>query len=187
MAIANIIDTTYFVNDIPIPVENKDGDRISQTITNTQEQVLRDLLGDELYIAIDGGSYSDFFTKLKEGQNYYIGNNRVKFEGLRGNITTKQNSPLAYFTFYEYIKADHYVYSKAGTTSKLSVNQKNVSPLPLMAYAYNRGVELYGGFKMKAFDRSLYAFIVNGEYDDKTIILGLWDFNLKCKIPSLAL
>lgn len=189
MAIADIITTDYFINEISIPVEAKDGNRISAYITNVQDDVLRDLLGDELFLKISNDEYTDFWTKLKDGSQYYIGNERVDYRGLKGNATNKRDSLLAYFTYYEYVKDDHYTYSRGGVTSKLSVNQQNTSPLPLMARAYNAGVDLYGGLRgiMKPYDRSAYAFIVNGDYENKNEIMGKWHFTPRHKIPALAI
>ena len=177
---ANIIDTTYFVNDILIPSDSGltgVTTNLGHSIVRTQEYIMHQLLGDTLYQHyLDGTStYSAFFTALVEGSTYdYDSTTKVIYKGLRGDATTKVDSCLAFFTYEHYLRAINSATTQSGNRIASSENSTRENSSVKIAQAQNKGLFLYGCYGNRYNVPSAYNFCRDGGY--YSVISDIWDF-----------
>ena len=150
---AVLIDKTYFVRKINLPGAVLDGalQTISEYITVYEKELMINLLGYGLYkeyvAARDLGTPYDskIWNYLILGNEYEVAYGgktaTVRWHGL---INSDKVSMLAYYIYYQYMKANASFTSIAGQVLSMTENSKSVSPAQSMADAYNACMELYG-------------------------------------------
>lgn len=134
---ANLIDTTYFVRDLSLPV-----DEVSAELTlyiNTYEpEILTKILGYDLYDAFVtalSGTPGTEWTNLRDGCEYDIGSVTYKWRGL---INTNKESLIANYVWYNFVcNSDFY---NAGIRKLNTENSIPVNPRPKQVKIYNQMV-----------------------------------------------
>jgi len=135
---ANLIDTTYFIRDLTLPI-----DQVSAELTtyiNTYEpELMTKILGYELYdnfLAALAGTPGTEWTNLRDGCEYDIGSITYKW---RGFVNTNKESIIANYVWYQFVcNSDFYQsgFRKVNTDSSILVN-----PRPKQVKVYNQMVD----------------------------------------------
>jgi len=136
---ANLIDYTYFINDINIPAQYLTGtsELISDYIERYEKECLVKLLGYDLYKAViaDQVTYSD----LINGADYTIGGYTREWVGLKN---AELDSLIAYYVYYHFVKDNVNSLQGVGAVISQTENASRTSPDLLMVKAWNRYIEL---------------------------------------------
>jgi len=150
MALTNLIDSTYFINELFVPNLERAGtsEKLSNLITKYQRKILIDALGMDLYLALNtnyNSSVQDKWYELVHGLEYDIdygeGDYTMKWNGL---VNTEKESLLAYFTFY-YLLLNHQTsFFNTGIGNAEANNIKSSTAKYKLVQAWNEGIELYG-------------------------------------------
>lgn len=161
---ANLIDKTYFVNDIVLP--KNDWDNIESFITRFEPEVLTSLLGYTLYKAMLAAPTVDPYKNLVDGVEYsidYNGNTRlVKWNGLKND---KSISLIAYYVYCEYLRSRVTTTQQVGETLSNLENSKNADIFSKLGSAHARLNELYGYEYQDKLVPSAYNFLSEHEDD----------------------
>lgn len=145
----NIINNTFFINDLYIPLGNgtisglpvntstpSNSVALTDTITEVEKNLLIGALGLTLYdllqtALIDIDSADARFQTLVKGGDYVLNSKTYRWEGL--------NSPkslICYAIFYEFLSQNSSFYNSIGVTKPNSENASNVSPNYKLATAW---------------------------------------------------
>lgn len=149
---ANIIDTSYFVEDIELP--NVGQPEITQKVTNSiktyEKEVLIDLLGYPLYKELTGAVYVDGdaskWDKLVNGEEFSFVVNGLtittKWEGLKG---FEKKSLIAYFVYFMHRRKEATYMAGVGTENKADTENSSMDDLhPKLTYIWNEFLKMYG-------------------------------------------
>jgi len=155
----SFIDKTYFIHEINIPEDDyKD---LSTIITRYEKEVLQQLLGYELWKALDddlvsGVPQTQRFIDLVDGKEYTVGSSTIKWNGLQN---TDKISLIAYYTFYWYLRNHTTNTSTLGEVGSNMENAIVVSPAQRLSGAWHRLRELYGFAAQNSLIPSAYNFL----------------------------
>ena len=157
-----IIDQTYFKGEISVPNNTVSNAELDLFISSSEAEILRKLLGDELY--------SDYLTNptdakwiaLVEGETFINGDYTVIWKGLKN---TELISLLAYFTYEKLARSKSSQLTSVGTTKGKSEKATKISESFKMSFANNRGVDLYGELCNPLFAPTAYNFLRYSSYD----------------------
>lgn len=171
---------TEFIGDVAVSQNKYNTDHLNQIIADTEERILKDLLGDDLYHKfIDGLALEtppDIYVDLRDGLTYKVYNKdgvlvNVKYEGVK--------KMLRYFTFAEIIKFQDSENTDVGQVEPNQSNSNRVAKNQLavkIENAYNKGVALYG------FDIENYSdYITNPIYGNQPATEPFSDYEQKRK------
>lgn len=150
---ANLIDITYFVEDIEIPNVGRPeiAATITASITQYEREVLIDLLGYSLYndlqaaIALPYAS-GDKWDKLINGEDFSYTLNgetiNVRWEGLKG---LNKKSLVAYYVyFFHRRKRASYMAGSDAEVQAKAENSENVPLFEKLTYIWNEFIVMYG-------------------------------------------
>jgi hypothetical protein len=198
---ANLIDNTYFVRDIDVPVGStvELAAPLTAGIVRYEPEYLKLLLGYTLWkavqVEIDSGTYT-VYGDLIEGAEFsfdYCGNTiSTKWEGL---INTELVSPIAYYVYYQKRKNVESFNSGLGERRGKGENSVAHAATVKMVSSWNNLVKIHGeqnrGYKkyMDFFlDKSNYSHVTPepsaynfllanvASYDD-WVFTPLWKIN----------
>lgn len=143
----NLIDETYFVNDINIP--NTDRPNVSSTleaaITKYQKEVLIDVLGWELYELFSENITEAIYVSIIEGKDFTFEFNGKQIKRhWKGLQNEDLESLIAYFVYCRWIESE--ITLTTGIGEILSETQVGtvISPRDKYVAAYNNMVRVYG-------------------------------------------
>jgi hypothetical protein len=140
----NLIDKTYFVGDIWLPVDEIESE-INTLIAREQKNILIKCLGFELYKELEGeisGDYvgGDEWDKLCNGTTWTDGLNYLReWVGFRND---EKESLIAYWVYYKYLVNSSTNVSAAGGKIMASENSVNIDTRAKQEYAYNKVIDL---------------------------------------------
>ena len=147
----SLIDTTYFVGDISLPVSTNSNisSNLTNSITRYEDEILKKLLGYELWRDFKAGIAEDEpdqkWIDLRDGAEF-------SFEYWGHTITTKWNglvnidkiSLIAYYVYYKHKRNNETHSTGLGEVKAKGVNSEAVSSLSKLIWSFNSMVELYG-------------------------------------------
>jgi len=141
---------TAFTGECNISQDKYSSTDYNAIILATEEKILRDLLGGDLYnklIADLNGSYvpqTQKYIDLVNGKTYQVENG----EGVTVNVDYKGIKPmLKYFCYSQLLKSQDQQNSMVGQVEPVQENSQRPAKNRLnilVENAYNKGVELYG-------------------------------------------
>ena len=146
----SFIDTSYFINDISVPVNQYQEAYLIQYITRWENEILKRLLGYTLWKALiadlDGGNpQTPRFTYLVNGTEFsfeYDGHTiNTKWEGLRN---TQLVSLIAYWVYFNLRNEKESFYTGIGQRRGKGENSVMADPVPKLVSAWNKMIDLYG-------------------------------------------
>jgi len=140
----NLIDTTYFINDIWLPVDEI-GNELTASITKYQKEILIKCLGFDLYAQFMAEIEGDYSVG-SEWDYLYNGTTWTDSSGYLkewvGFKNAEKESLIAYWVYYKYLfNSSVYAGSSGGKISN-SENASNVDSREKQMYAYNKCIEL---------------------------------------------
>ena len=165
---ANLIDSTYFINDINLPPNALSGARedISQYIPKYEKQALILLLGYELYKDFIANPGATRWTRLKNGHEYDVSykglTTTIKWNGL---TNTDLVSLLSYYIYFYYYKFHATQTTTIGESVTAKENAQGVQPVRKMVNAWNGFVDLYGKVIDSVINPTAYNFLYNFKDD----------------------
>jgi hypothetical protein len=147
---ANIIDTTYFVNEIEIANVNQNPVKadLINSIKLYEKEVLVMLLGYPLYVELmtNLATSGDKWDKLLNGEDFSFILDGVtintRWEGLKG---VDKVSVLAYYIYYKH-REKRASYT-AGLATEVEASTENAKPTAMyhkMVDVWNRFIDMYG-------------------------------------------
>jgi hypothetical protein len=148
----SLIDKTYFINDISMSDSILDVDDFQTPIDRYEPEILKDLLGYELYTAmiadldISGDPQTQRFIDLIDGADFTFEFNSntitTRWNGLRN---TDKVSLISYYVYFKYRQDNDSFYSSAGTqVESLTENSSRSDNWPKLVNSWNRMLEYYG-------------------------------------------
>jgi hypothetical protein len=165
----SLIDTTYFVGDINVPLSsNTDlNTAFTESITRYENAILKRLLGYDLWKEfIDGIAEDEVEQKwidLRDGAEFtfdFYGNTvSTKWNGL---INSDKISLIAYYVYCKHRLANDTHYTGIGEVKSKGENSNAVSSLSKQVWAFNSMVALYGHVPLKVMD--VYNFLTCDSY-----------------------
>jgi hypothetical protein len=172
---ANLIDNTYFVGDISVPLSSNAtlNSNFNAAIARYEDEILRKLLGYTLWkalkVQIDAASYSAPWKDFIEGAEFsFEFNGNTINEKWNGLINDEKVSLIAYYIYYQHRKFNDTIYTGIGETKPKGENSRPASPLLKMVQVNNLMVNLYGN--IPNYYRKYCSFSDSGNYehyDDK--------------------
>jgi len=154
----NIINNTYFINDLYIPLGNgtvsglpvntstpSNSVALADTITEVEKELSINAFGLTLYdllqtALIDIDSADARFQILVKGGDYILNSKTYRWEGL--------NSPkslICYAIYYDFLSNNSSFYNSIGVTKPNSENASNVNPNYKLATAWQTFLRKYQG------------------------------------------
>lgn len=166
----SLIDTTYFVNDLNVPLSSNTtlNAVFTQAIARYEDEILKDLLGYALWREFTDAVASESplaqkWVDLKDGAefSFEFGGNTIntKWNGL---VNSDKKSLIAYYIYYQHRVNTDSDYTSLGQSRSKSENSVMVNPLPKMVQVYNSMVSLYGA--IPASSRKYKSFLNNANY-----------------------
>lgn len=155
----SLIDSTYFVNDINIPLGTNN--TVTQQIARYERDILIQLLGYDLaklVIAYNSSTSPQRIKELVEGKEYTEGDYTVKWNGL---INSEKVSLLAYYVYIQYAKGTASPLMNVGTVKPAIEGGAVVSPAGKIQEAGYKLRELAGYECQDILAASLYNFMMN--------------------------
>jgi hypothetical protein len=148
----SLIDNTYFVGEIAVPLTGKDA-ALEQAINQYEREILISLLGNELYRLLqsdltgeNGAPVTQKYINLVNGAEFKLTlqgyEYNLKWEGLKNTL---KQSLIAYYVFYNYVKRD--VTRLYGTGISMAETKEGfvrANPTNKLCAAWERMRELYG-------------------------------------------
>lgn len=135
---ANLIDTSYFINEISLPVDQVSAE-LTSYITKYEKEILIKCLGYDLYKAfitgLSSGTIAQKWLNLRDGLDYIDNGITYNWPGL---INTSKESLIAYYVFYKYLAGTNSFNSALGQKVVNSENSGNISPVNKQVDAFNR-------------------------------------------------
>lgn len=147
----SFINSSYFENEINIPIDSFSQDIIVNNILRYENEILKYLLGyqlwDELINDLDpeGDPQTQKFVSLVDGSDFsfdFNGNTiNTRWEGFR-NID--KISLISYYVYYKYRKDNDYHYSGNSQTEPINENSKVIPYAYKLSNIWNLMIRLYG-------------------------------------------
>ncbi len=143
---ANLIDKDYFVGEINIPDTDKENvvERLNFFITKYEEEVLRNVLGNALYLAFKAGIEAtepeQKWKDLRDGKDYTDNSDNAQcWIGLCNS--TKKQSLIANYVYYQWLRDKVSTTTAVGEVQQKSESGEKVSPAVKMCRAWNEMVQ----------------------------------------------
>jgi hypothetical protein len=169
----SLIDTTYFVRDINVPISSTAGlnGGINDSIDLYEPEVLKKLLGFRLYKemmtawdayeALESVALSDKWDALINGAEFSFDLNGItvyeQWDGLRNTL---KKSLIANYVYFQHRKNNVSQFDGMNETQSVNENTTPVSPRFKMINAWNKFVDMYGeGNYLSSNDSSFYDFV----------------------------
>jgi hypothetical protein len=147
----NLIDTTYFIADIFVPLSNNEtlNENFEASIVRYESEVLKDLVGYTLFKAlkaqIDAETFAAPWDAFVNGAEFsFEFNGSTINEKWNGLVNTELKSLIAYYVYYWHRKYNETTYSGIGENAAIGENSKKASSLDKMVWANSNMVNLYG-------------------------------------------
>ena len=147
----SFIDESYFINEINIPTNDNNLATISQFILRYEKEVLKSLLGYELYTALIadldnyGTPQTQRFIDLVDGKEFSFEVNgstiNTKWEGL---INEDKVSLISYYIYFNYRNQFENVFTGVNEVQSISENSTFVSVMPRLVDTWFNFLQLYG-------------------------------------------
>lgn len=179
---ANLIDNTYFIDDIMLPGKLIDGSTLSiidTYITKYEKEVLMALLGYDLYKDLIANPSEAKWVAFTEGEEYTVGEHTVKWNGL---TNSDKISFIAYYVYFHVMRDLVTSTTTAGEILSTLENADRITPSDKMANAWQRFRELYGSLDDGEFVPSAYRYLTEKESD-----FDLWLFTSQGTINSFGI
>lgn len=153
-----IIDTTYFVGDINVPLNSKAelNSGINDSISKFEKEVLKSLLGHSLYVEfmtaydasqqlLDPVTLPAKWDELLNGADFSfdLGGETIN-EHWVGLKNVEKQSLIAYYVYFMHRRNNESQFTAQGETRSTSENSVMVSPRAKLVNAWNKFIELYG-------------------------------------------
>lgn len=155
----SLIDNTYFIRDISLPIKTGGLDDTSAALTRYEPEILEHLLGyslAKLVLAYVNPGSEQRIIDIVEGKEYTYGSYTVNWNGLKN---TEKVSILSYYTYIEYLK-DHSINFQGASAVAANVeNGVNVGPSALIQRASLALRQLAGYYGQDVYAPSLYNFL----------------------------
>lgn len=147
----SLIDTTYFVRDINVPLSSNNA--LNETFTNAiaryEDEILKALLGYTLWKQFKDGleetSPAQKWLDLRDGAefSYTLFGHTIstKWNGL---VNDDKISLIAYYVYYKHRANTETFYTGLGEKKAKGENSIAVSPVHKLVWAYNSMIDLYG-------------------------------------------
>lgn len=157
----SLIDPTYFVNDINIPLGTYNAAVLTAAITRWEPDLLRRSLGYDLAKLVSAyanpGSEQRIID-IVEGKEYdYDSDHVVKWQGLKN---TALISPIAYYVYYRYVRSQLVLFNSSGATAQEAEHGVRADASQLLAGAWFQMRELMGYPGQDVYAPSLYNFLL---------------------------
>lgn len=140
-----LIDKSYFIGELNIPnVDYLDGESmLTDLLQDTEPKFLQSLMGYDLFKQFTAGILVDpmlqKWADIKNGVEFSGFDGRLK--NWKGLVNDDKKSPLAYYTFYQYMKRTVTQTAAMGEVRTKNENSELVAPAPKMARIWNQMVE----------------------------------------------
>lgn len=176
----SIIDSTYFIRDINIPVSAYND--LDSYIATYEKEMLIKLLGYPLWLefttalagehpeipavieddviitpAIPAVVADQKWIDLRDGKTYTFAGVEVRWNGLKN---TDKISPIAYYVYCKYVEAKQVLQSNTGANQPKQENSTPADNVPKLVSAWNNFLNLYGYPGQSAFDGSALNFLL---------------------------
>lgn len=139
---ANLIDTTYFINEISLPIDEIGGE-LTSYITRYEKEILIKILGYDLYkafiTALEGYEPAEKWGLLRDGCDYEVSGITYNWPGL---INTEKESLIAYYVFYQFSCHSSTFNSSVGGQIIKGENSISVDNRRKQVFAYNKMVDM---------------------------------------------
>jgi len=173
---ANIIDYTYFINEISIPITGIDkfDGAIKDSIALYEDEVLKLLLGYKLWKEMKAAYDASLLTvnpvTLPEKWNRFINGAEFEFEldGVTiedkwiGLKNTSKRSLIANYVYFFHRRENVSQNNSAGETISNAENSKIINPIAKLHNAWNKMIDMYGESFTSGVDNTSYI-----HYNDK--------------------
>jgi hypothetical protein len=149
---SNIIDYTYFINDLGIPIKSTPAlnTAINDSITLYEDEVLKLLLGyktwKDMKTAYDAaGTLDTKWDKLINGAEFeYTINGITYFDKWVGFQNDSKVSLIANYVYFFHRRNNTSQNTGIGETVPTSENSKVISPYTKLVVAWNKMIDMYG-------------------------------------------
>lgn len=149
----SLIDTTYFVGDISLPINTNSNlnSNLTASISMYENEILKKLLGYDLWKELvadldkDGQPQTQKFINLVNGAEFtfdYYGH--TISEKWSGFVNSDKISLIAYYVYHKYKRNTEAHSTSVGEVKAKGENSYNVSSLSRLVWSFNSMVELYG-------------------------------------------
>lgn len=169
----SLIDTTYFVNDLNVPLSSNAtlNSVFTEAIARYENEILKDLLGytlwkeftDAVAAATIQSPLAQKWVNLRSGADLefeFSGNMiNTRWNGL---LNSDKKSLIANYVYYQHRRNTDSDYTGLGQSKSKSENSVMVSPLPKLVQVYNSMISLYGA--VPADYRKYKSFLNNANY-----------------------
>lgn len=169
---ANIIDYTYFINEVSIPIQSRDelNGAITSSISLYEDEILKLLLGyktwKEMKAAYDASVATTdpvpLITKwenLINGAEFSFEFNGVtidtKWEGFKN---TSKKSLIANYVYFFHRRNNVSQNSGVGETLSVVENSKIINPMAKLHNAWNKMIDMYGEAIINGTDNTSYDY-----------------------------
>lgn len=166
----SLIDTTYFVRDINVPLSANAtlNTNFTNSINRYEDEILKMLLGYSLWKEFKAGleeeSPAEKWTNLRDGAEFsftFDGQTiTTKWEGLAND---SKISLIAYYVYYMHRKFNDTEFTGLAERKSRSKDYIPVSPLHKLVWAYNSMVDLYGAIPTRV--RKVSTFLNVDSYE----------------------
>lgn len=168
---ANIIDYTYFINEISIPIQSRA--ELNAAITNSiglyEDEILKLLLGYKLWKEMRT-AFDALPTALPTKWDRFINGAEFEFE-LNGVMyldkwiglkNTSKRSFIANYVYFFHRRNNVSQNSGIGETVSTAENSRIINPMAKLHDAWNKMIDMYGEAETSGVDNTSYA-----HYNDK--------------------
>lgn len=171
----SLIDDTYFSIDVVIP--SNDDSEIQAYIDRYEPEILKSLLGYELYKLVAAYNVLTSPQRIKdlvEGKEYEYNGMTIKWNGL---INTEKISLIAYYVYYKWLEVNGTQVGSVGLTVPMQENSQPISHIADQARVWNEMLKYYGKLPSyfhieQPYYESAYLFLTEHEDDYPE-----WEFN----------
>ena len=157
-----IIDTTYFILDINLPVGTYSD--LTEYITRFEPEVLTKLLGYEAYTLMAANPTKQRWKDLIEGKEYTVDwdgrDQRIKWNGLKNSAKI---SLISDYVYYWYMRSKATLTGNVGEVKPKQENSFNAEAVAKVMNAWTRMRELYGYSGQTSIQPSAYNFLLENE------------------------
>jgi hypothetical protein len=169
----SLIDTTYFINDIGVPLSSNTtlNSNFTNAITRYENEILKKLLGytlwkeftDAVEAATEESPLAQKWIDLRDGAEFsFEWEGYTVSEKWNGLVNSDLRSLIAYYVYYMYRRDNESQFTGIGESLSISENSKWVSPLNKLVHVYNSMVDLYG--KTPNYARAYKCFLNVDDY-----------------------
>lgn len=137
---ANIIDTSYFVGNISLPVDQLTG-QLNNYILRFEPEILTKILGYDLkkqFVEALAGTPDQKWIDLRDGKDYQIDG---IYYNWRGFLNTKKESIIANYVWFEFVTSENTYVSGAGIKQIVTENSQFANPRVIQLYNYNKMID----------------------------------------------